>query len=219
MEQNGQVANPSADGAVLEWAGRVVSAEALRRSLNGHRELVLRPNTVLTPLALEHLRERGVQVTRRGAPQATRVDVPWGYAEDRPHPLVQSVVNAVARDGVDLQRLDVPGQAEPERWAQAAAQCIADGTCRGGVVFCADPGLVCCVANKQPGLRAAAVTSVAQAARAGLALGANLVAVEVAGRSFFELRQIVKTLCGQGAPACPPGVACLLEELDGHAHR
>jgi ribose 5-phosphate isomerase RpiB len=87
------------------------------------------------------------------------------------------------------------------------------------VLFCHDPGLVCCVANKLPGLRAAAVLTVAQAARATLQLGANLVAVEMPGRTFFEVRQILRTVCLSPAIACPAGVACTLQELDGHAHR
>jgi hypothetical protein len=90
--------------------------------------------------------------------------------------------------------------------------------CLGGILFCRDAGLVCCVANKLPGLRAVAVASVAQAARATLAVGANLVAVEMPGRTFFEVRQILRTLCQAGA-ACPSGLACSLQELDGHAHR
>jgi hypothetical protein len=56
------------------------------------------------------------------------------------------------------------------------------------------------------------------AARATLSLAANLLAVEMPGRTFFEVRQILRTLIA--APgACPGGVACTLRELDGHAHR
>ena len=98
------------------------------------------------------------------------------------------------------------------------AECVARGECVGGVVFCDDPALVCCVANKLPGLRAAAVTTVAQAARATLTLGANLLAVEAPGRTYFELRQMVRLLCApeRSARTAP---ACTLRELDGHAHR
>jgi hypothetical protein len=50
-------------------------------------------------------------------------------------------------------------------------------------------------------------------------LGANLLAVEMPGRTFFEVRQILHILCASGEPVCPPGVACTLTELDRHAHR
>jgi ribose 5-phosphate isomerase RpiB len=86
------------------------------------------------------------------------------------------------------------------------------------VVFCEDPGLVCCVANKVAGLRAVAVSTISQAARATLTLNANLLAVEMPGRTYFEVRQILRTLCN-GSGICPEGVACTLQELDGHAHR
>jgi ribose 5-phosphate isomerase RpiB len=87
------------------------------------------------------------------------------------------------------------------------------------VIFCSDAGLLCCVANKVAGLRAAPANTVAQAARATLSLGANLIAVEMPGRTFFEVRQIIRTCCLAAPPACPAGVACTLQELDGHAHR
>ena len=47
---------------------------------------------------------------------------------------------------------------------------------------------------------------------------ANLLVVEMPGRTFFEIRQILRTLYAAVA-ACPEGVACTLRELDGHAHR
>ena len=77
---------------------------------------------------------------------------------------------------------------------------------------------MCCVANKVPGLRAAAVTTVGQAARATRTLGANLLAVEMPGRTYFEVRQILRAVCANAA-ACPGGVAETLTELDGFAHR
>ena len=103
-------------------------------------------------------------------------------------------------------------------WARTLAECVGRGDCRGGVVFCEDPGLVCCVANKVAGLRAVAVSTIGQAARATLTLNANLLAVEMPGRTYFEVRQILRTLC-VSARACPDAIACTLRELDGHAHR
>jgi hypothetical protein len=130
-------------------------------------------------------------------------------------------VQALHREGLAWKELP-PAETGCDgdcRWARALAECIANGTCRGGVVFCADPGLVCCVANKVAGLRAVAVLTVAQAGRAVLSVAPNLVAVEMPGRTFFEIRQILRTLCVPTQAACPPGVACTLQELDGHAHR
>jgi hypothetical protein len=142
-----------------------------------------------------------------------------GFAEERPNPFVRSAVQALRREGQTLREWPECGNDPACQWARAVAECVARGECHGGVVFCGDPGLVCCVANKLPGLRAAAVTTVAQAARATLTLGANLIVVEMPGRTYFEIRQILRTLCQPGVVACPAGVACTLQELDGHAHR
>jgi hypothetical protein len=142
----------------------------------------------------------------------------WGYGEDRPHPMVECAIRALRREGLAVRELPAAGGSLPCRWARQVAECVGRGECAGGVLFCADPGLVCCVANKVPGLRAVAVTTVGQAARATLTLAANLLVVEMPGRTFFEVRQILRTLCG-ATGVCPDGVACTLEELDGHAHR
>jgi ribose 5-phosphate isomerase RpiB len=84
------------------------------------------------------------------------------------------------------------------------------------VLFCEDPELASCVANKGAGIRAAAVSSVAQATRAVAQLGANVLVVEMAGRTFFEFKALLGLA---GAATCPDAVACTLTELDGHAHR
>jgi hypothetical protein len=219
MGSNGQLRDASADSHVLRWPGRVVAVEDLRRSLNGHRELVLPPRAVLTPLAEEHLRTNGIQVTRQPVQEPPAPRARWGYAQDRPHPLVRSAVQALEREGLSLHEMPAAGGSSDCGWARAVAECVARGECVGGVLFCQDPGLACCVANKVAGLRAVAVCTVGQAARASLTLGANLAAVEMPGRTFFEIRQILRTLCAGAELACPPGVACTLRELDGHAHR
>jgi hypothetical protein len=212
MSVNGQT-----DG-VLRWPGRVVAAADLRRSLNGHRELLLSPRTVVTPLALEELRTQGIRIRREEEKPAAAASALWGYGQDRAHAMVQSAARAAQRDGLALRELS-PLEKSPPDWAKAVAECVARGECHGGVLFCDNPALVCCVANKVAGLRAAAVASIAQAAQALATFAPNLVAVPMPGRTFFEIRQILLTFCQAGLPRCPDGAACTLRELDGHAHR
>ena len=206
----------NANGQALRWTGRVLAYDDVRRRLNGHGELILSPSTIVTPLAEDQLREQGVRIIRETAkPQAAKPA--WGVAQERAHPLIDSAVRSLEREGVALRPLPACDGLDC-RWAQAIGACVQRGDCCGGVIFCGDPGLICCVANKTTGVRAVAVTTVSQAARATLTLGANVLAVEMPGRTFFEIRQILRTLCLTTA-ACPPDVACTLQELDGHAHR
>jgi Ribose/Galactose Isomerase len=208
----------SGNGQPLHWPKRVLTADDLARHLNGQSQLILSPRTVITPLAVEHLKANGVSVTRQAEEAKPSGQLTWGYSQERPFPVVQTAVEALRQDGVALKELPAL-EGLVCRWAKALAECVQRGECQGGVIFCGDPGLVCCVANKVAGLRAVPVATVAQAARATLTLGANLLAVEVPGRTFFEVRQILRTVCACPGPACPAGVAETLKELDGHAHR
>jgi len=221
MSANDQHRDDASNGQVLRWPGRILAAEDLRHALNGQREVLLAAGTIITPLAAEQLRAYRIRITRQAGSPAVQppTAAAWGYAADRPHPAVQSAVQALQRDGWVLRELKPQSPNTPCTWARAVAECVARGECRGGALFCQDPGLVCCVANKVAGVRAVAVFTVAQAARAGLTLAANLAAVEMPGRTFFEVRQILRTLCTNRDAACPEAVACTLRELDGHAHR
>jgi hypothetical protein len=211
MSVNGEVAEVH-DGQALAWPRRVLSLTDLRKSLNGHREVAVGPDTVVTPLAAEELSNNGVRVVRR-----TPAAVPFGRGQDRPSPLVSSALQSLAKEGLTFREWPGPDGLAC-RWARAVAECVASGECKGGVLFCSDPGLACCVANKVPGLRAVPVTTVQQAARATLSLAANLLVVEMPGRTFYEIRQILRAIV-TASRGCPDGVACTLRELDGRAHR
>jgi ribose 5-phosphate isomerase RpiB len=221
MTENGQPRAASDAGTILRWPGQVVSAEDLRRSLNGHHELLLPARAVITPLAAEHLRAAGIRVTRESSEAEPQLASPasWGIAQQRPHPGVSSALQALQRDGIAFQALPAPGSSSPCAWTRALAEGVSRGDCQGAVLFCDDSGLICCVANKIAGVRAAAAANVLDAARATATLGVNLLAVPLAGPTFFELRQILRTMCLARKLTCPAEIAHTLEELDGHAHR
>jgi ribose 5-phosphate isomerase RpiB len=219
MEANGQPGNNSPEERVLHWPGRVLTWEDLQRSLDGHQQVVVEPRAIITPSAAEELRANGVQVIRQTVERMPAPKRSWAYALERPHPVVASVIRSLERDGFVLRELPTAEGTPVCEWARAVAECVARGECSGGIAFCLDPGVICCVANKVPGLRAVAVANPLQAARVNLTLAPNLIAVEVPGRTFFEVRQLIRTFCGSDGPLCPPGMACMLQELDGHAHR
>jgi hypothetical protein len=142
----------------------------------------------------------------------------WGYTiEGTPSAMLQAALRSIRRNGDHAAGLP-PCEGEACDWVKRVASCLFAGTCEAVVLFCGDPGLACCVANKVPGVRAVAVWTLTQARRAINTLGANLLAVEMAGRTYFECRELLR-LCQEKSPSCPDGVACVLEELDGHAHR
>lgn len=216
MKPDGRNAEAVRNGEALRWSGRVVTAQGLLRQLNGHRRLMLPPTAIVTPLASEHLRQHRIEVDQ-SAEEKPNIGTYWGYTQEHEHPLVASAVNALSREGVNLKPLPALRRNEVGVWAKDIAACVAAGQCCGGVVFCGDPGLFCCISNKVPGLRSVPVVTILHAVRAVTSVGANLLAVEMPGRTFFEIRQFLRLLCS--VKNCPEGIACTLRELDGHAHR
>ncbi|MHB1423250.1 MAG: RpiB/LacA/LacB family sugar-phosphate isomerase [Gemmataceae bacterium] len=136
--------------------------------------------------------------------------------EGQPSTMLQVALRAVNRNG-HSPRLLPDCNGETCDWIRRVAECLQSGGCDTAILFCRDSCLACCIANKVPGVRAATVWTVAQAERALQQLGANLLVVEMAERTYFECKEFLR-LCCNGSN-CPPSVACILQELDGHAHR
>lgn len=225
MNVNSQHRDGTGAGGALHWTSRLVTADGLRESLNGERELVVTPRTVITPLAADHLKANGVRVVRREenvktqANDEEKLSGGWGYVLERPDPRVASVLQSLKREGVNLQELSISRQAQGEceiracGLAREAAEVVSRGDNMGAIVFCIDPLLVSCIANKVKGIRAAAIASPAQASQAVKGLGVNFLALGIGQQTFFEVRQILRCVCG-GPSACPGAVVEILKGLE-----
>jgi hypothetical protein len=174
-------AMPQDSTRILCWPKRLLSADDLRRHLTSQRELLLLPRTVITPLAADELKARGVRISWQ-TPTAKEASPParggWCYAQERSDALILSAIQALERDGITLTPLDIT--ATSASWARSM--------------------------------------NVAQVGRIKKTLGANLFAIEMPGRTFFEVRQMLRAIVA-GEPICCASVATILKELDGHAHR
>ena len=204
---------------VLHWPRRLLTAEDLRRHWNGQRELAVDSRTVVTPSAYDELRMKSVSVSRKIVEpemEATEHGA-WCCAQDNAYPMVSSALQTMSKYGDRYQKIPAPTSTLC-RWAREIAERVAQHEFRGGVVFCSDPGLVCCVANKVAGVRSAVSVNITQAARASLTLAANLLVVEMPGRTFFEIRQIMRQLC-ESKQDCPATTAATLRELESDADR
>ncbi|MGF1578028.1 MAG: hypothetical protein ACFCD0_01560 [Gemmataceae bacterium] len=137
----------SDDDNILRWTQRLVTAESLEQRLNGHRVIEIPSDAVVTPLALDIVKERSLSLTRTDvdAHQSNRGS--WGYASDRHYPLLASAVATITRRGVVLEKFPENSEHQLGQWAKEAAAWISAGQCRGGFLFTVDPGLICCVAN------------------------------------------------------------------------
>ena len=140
----------------------------------------------------------------------------WAYGQDRAFAMVGAAVATLSRSGEAWDPLHAGGSAIA--WAATVAELVARGEYDGIVLFCEDPALAALIANKTPGVRAAAVSTVHQAARAPLTIAANLLAVEMPGRTFFEIRHILHLL-RESRLGCPAELASTLSEREHDANR
>jgi ribose 5-phosphate isomerase RpiB len=206
--------NASTSANVLVWPKRVLSADDLRRHLTSQRELLLLPRTVITPLAADELKAKGVRVVwekpkaEQAAPRGT-----WLVGQEKSDGTSAAAIDALVHEGFTLRISEIAG---PKCIRQFAEQVIMDQTV--GILFYGDPGVACCIANKVAGIRAVAVFNAAQVTQAKTTLGANLFAMNTAGLTYFEVRQMLRSIISDAAKGCDR-IATLLQELDGHAHR
>jgi hypothetical protein len=200
----------------LDWDRPVLAACDLDRLTVRCRRIRVPAGTVVTPLATDWLAAYGVKVDR---PRDNNPASPWVLAQEKPSPLIASAVDVLRRESLTLRQLSGPDGSPLCHWARSVAGEIGTEAYVGGVMFTSDPGLVCCVANKIPGVRAATANNVFQAARATLTLAANLLAVEMPGRTFHEVKGILGEFCRADRSGCPTVVSLTLTELEQRVHR
>lgn len=207
-EQNGTHA--------LVWTGRVFSADDLRRHWHGQNELVLPTKSIVTPLASEELRDKGIRVTRQEPQISLKLAAcTWTITQEMKDPVVAAAVAALAKEGLNLSDSPVP---TGTGWLANVMRFLQSRNDQGLVIFCGDPAWVCCLANKVADVRAASVVTAATAVKAMKTLGANVLGIEMPGRTFFEVRQILKIACST-RPVCPPETERALKEIADHANR
>ena len=173
----GQVLTCHSDGSYLPYehecdgpglAGRVLRA---RPGISTAIAALYFGRAIVTPLAAEELHASGVALAVHSDRGEAPASAAWGCARIAAIPWSQCPAGP-ERDDVVLSSCPwwrkLTCRAGHARLANAWP---GERAGRGGVL--PGPGLVCCVANKVPGLRAVAVTTVGQAARATLTLGSE----------------------------------------------
>src|SRR5687768_13699608 len=132
----------TADAQVVRWSGKLFSAEDLRRHVNGQRELILLPRTLITPLAADELKARGIRITRQdGAPSgsgnekaSSRVAATWACLHESAEPMVAGAVESLKREGIGLAIIDLSGQSLAAR-GRLIGDLIRKAEIVGGVYF------------------------------------------------------------------------------------
>ncbi len=161
------------------------------------REVRIVPGTVVTPLARDHLKRRGIELrfvsewqTEGGLDRGE-----WGFAIESESGLMTALRRAFL-DGAE-------GWIELDGIADAAARWVGESPRRGAMLMTDEASVAVWRACRFPAVRAAAVADIDAGSRAGRRLGANLFVVEPSGKSISLLRQLGQTLRRGGPPRAP----------------
>lgn len=184
----------ASNGAGVVFSGRLLTERHAEQFAANQGAISLAPGTVITPLARDLLKRRGIAVRFL---HRSRTEKPgeWGFrilwSSGMGEALRRSLLDG-AEVWVDLHDLD------PAGW-------VAESPVRGAAVVTEEAALEVYRASRRPGVRAAAAHDAAAADRAVRQIGANLLAIEPFGQTLHSLRQILANYRRCGAPVAPEG--------------
>jgi hypothetical protein len=187
---------PVATQGVLGLTDAVITADVLATRLNGHGKAVISPKSIVTPAAVDWLRERNIDWSRGVADAASpQKSANWRTIVALSTPGVEAVLSST-----DWPR-DLAGC-----WKEAAERATAS-ICRaeadGIVVFTRAAVAVACQANRNERIRAAVVQSVGCVESARRSMGANVLVIDPRKKSFIELRNILRAFTTAASPKLP----------------
>ncbi len=183
------------------FAGRLVGERDAAAMVAAGAPVRITPGTVVTPLARDILKRAGIELRFASQAELTASGLTgeWGFAFEPAGGQVDPLRRSLLADSAIWSDLG----ADP---LQAAAWVVA-GAGRGAVVLTESAARIAWSANQTAGVRAATAVDPAGVVRAIEQLGLNLLVVEPAGRSIFELRHLCAVFRRGGAPRPPAWLA------------
>lgn len=194
-------------------AGRVITADTLAEQANGQTRIQIQPKALLTPSANDWIRQNKVELVRGDsnstAPTQTVQTQTKSTATSVPSPTVSSPtasssqILVIVQDGSsvvdavidDLNRTTTIARSNVTS-AEAAAALVIDEIARDStkriVVITEKTHWVACLANRNEQTRAATVGTVMEVNGVRSVMDGNVFAMNANGRSFFELRNLIK---------------------------
>lgn len=185
--------NTSSDGAgIFDESVKDVITESEVQAVPAGARLLIREGALITPLALDLLRSRGIEVRRKPSrrPEGERRLIAIG-ADHGGFAAKGAIVAMLTELGYRCRDFGTRNE-DPVDYpniAHEVARAVADGSCDLGILFDGAGIGSCMVANKVPGIRAAMCYDEASARNSRehnyanvLTLGARMLPAEMLGR-------------------------------------
>jgi hypothetical protein len=184
---------------VIDFNGPLLAVRHAESLSPSTREVRVLPRTVVTPLAHDVLKRRGIAL-RRGAAAGIAAarsggECEWAFAIEEP---AASGVTAALR-----RALADEGWGEVASELDEAARWVAESPLRGALVVTSEAALAVWRACRLDGVRAASASDPDAVTRAVRQIGINLLVVESPGTSISWIRQLATAFRRAGGPEKP----------------
>jgi hypothetical protein len=181
------------------FAGRLLAVRHVELIAPGQHEVCVAPGTVVTPLARDLLKQRGIALRQVAAAEGERASSrgDWGFAIDES--AASGTVAALRRALCEEMWFEL------EATSGGAARWVAEVAHRGALLLTAEASVAVWQACQVAGVRASDASDPDAVARAVRHLGVNLLVVEPLGKSISWIRRLGATFRSAGAPVRPAG--------------
>ncbi|MFO0916999.1 MAG: hypothetical protein U0872_01630 [Planctomycetaceae bacterium] len=189
---------PKSETQVVELDLPVITADLLAERVRPAQSVRIGRRSILTPSARDWLGSRKVSWSRvnGSATSGTALSARWQLILTTVTPAVSSLRQSLI--GWKTELLGTPREA-----ADYGIRVICTGEADGVLTVCGAAETVACLANRNPKLRAAVLSSTAELSTLVKQLGPNLLAINPQGKSFVELRNLFRSVAGLGKPVEP----------------
>ncbi|WP_157605358.1 RpiB/LacA/LacB family sugar-phosphate isomerase [Schlesneria paludicola] len=189
--------------AAVEVLATIITADVLEKSVRSGQTLRVGRRSILTPSARDWLNSRRIVWSRQdrsaeaGASGAGRVK--WHVILQTVTPTVKALQDGIRRLA-EGWKIELVGQ--PLEAATMATSLVSTAECDGVVIFTEQAELIACKANRHDRVRAAVIDNAKQWEHVVRTLSANVVCISPIGKSFIELRNLLRD-CGGTKPRSP----------------
>ena len=191
--------------AAIELLFPVITADVLEQSVRAGQSVRIGRHSILTPSARDWLNSKRTSWSRQdkavgGVAGGQRAR--WQVILQTVTPTVRSLQDGLRRLA-DGWKVEIVGQ--PLEAAVLATSLVSTAECDGVVIFTEQAELIACKANRNDRVRAAVMQNPKQWEHVVRSLGANVVCISPIGRTFIELRNLLRD-CAATRPRPPAGL-------------
>ncbi len=179
---------------------RVITEELLEQKLNGSKRIEVGAKSVLTPSARDYLSKQKIEWQRQTETKST-TQTDWKAIVVQSTSAVTAALKDLEQSTQTCWKQEITGTTCEAVSAAVSAICRAEAD--GVVVFTGKPESVACRANRNLKVRAAVVGDVRRTESIKTEMGVNLFCINPDGKTYIELRNLLRTVTSGGLPRVP----------------